>query len=98
MAGKPFYRRRFLNRRGHHAGAYLIAECGTETYRDFPELSAYLTLADCGRVITLDFSGRSARFDRREARSRLRLLCKEGRLVIMTLALLGLCARETIAR
>lgn len=57
MATKPFYRRRFLNRRGHHAGAYVIAECGTETYRDFPELVAYLTIADCSRVVTLDLGG-----------------------------------------
>src|SRR5690349_13708358 len=57
MAHKPFYRRLFLNRRGHHAGAYAIAECAVETYRGKPDLDAYLKLADCSRVVTIDLSG-----------------------------------------
>lgn len=53
-----FYRRRFLNRRGHHAGAYVIAAvhsdpAPSDTGRR--RLSAYLTIGDCGRVVTLDF-------------------------------------------
>jgi hypothetical protein len=58
MAFKPFYRRRFLNRRGHHAGAYLIAECQIETYRDgAAHVEASFTLADCSRVAVIDLCG-----------------------------------------
>lgn len=57
MAFKPFYRRRFLNRRGHHAGAYAIAECTIVTYSGRAEVSAFLTLADCSRVAVIDLSG-----------------------------------------
>lgn len=60
MTFAPFYRRRFLNRRGHHAGAYVIADVridhwprGTDT-REM--IDAALTIADCSRVATLDFS------------------------------------------
>jgi len=60
MAFKPFYRRRFLNRRGHHAGAYAIAECTIETYNDKVEIDAYVTVADCSRVVTLDFGSRTS--------------------------------------
>lgn len=56
MAVKAFYRRRFLNRRGHHAGAYVIAECRLETYRGSQEVDAALTIADCNRIAVLDFS------------------------------------------
>jgi hypothetical protein len=59
MAFKPFYRRRFLNRRGHHAGAYVIADCALEEYGDRLDIEAYVTVADCSRVVTLDFSGRT---------------------------------------
>jgi hypothetical protein len=57
MGSKPFYRRRFLNRRGHHAGAFVLAECKTATWRDQAELDASVTIADCSRVVTLDLSG-----------------------------------------
>ena len=30
MPLRPFYRRRFLNRRGFHAGAYVLAECSLD--------------------------------------------------------------------
>ena len=30
MAFRRFYRRTFLNRRGHHAGAYALADITTE--------------------------------------------------------------------
>jgi len=61
MAAKRFYRRRFLNRRGFHAGAYVIADCKIESYlhaRDGQRYSveAVLTVADCGRITSLDFS------------------------------------------
>lgn len=56
MALKAFYRRRFLNRRGHHAGAYVIADCRVESYERGREVGASLTIADCNRVAVLDFS------------------------------------------
>ncbi|MFC7490227.1 MULTISPECIES: hypothetical protein [unclassified Knoellia] len=65
-----YYRRRFLNRRGHHAGAYAIAQvdlerarthaanADTDTDADADEsasVDAQLNLADCQRMVTLDF-------------------------------------------
>lgn len=45
--GYSYYQRKFLNRPGYHAGAYVLAtvegSCG------------YLTIADGRRLITLDF-------------------------------------------
>lgn len=58
MSAPRFYRRRFLNKRGHHAGAYVIASIEFErSYRDdgHDVVDAHLTIADCGRVATLDF-------------------------------------------
>lgn len=61
MATGRFYRRRFLNLRGHHAGAYVIAE--VRLYRRSPsgiarsEVDAGLTIADCNRIASLDFNG-----------------------------------------
>lgn len=57
MGSKPFYRRRFLNRRGHHAGAFVLAECKIGTWQDRAELDAFVTIADCSRVVALDLSG-----------------------------------------
>ena len=57
MGSKPFYRRRFLNRRGHHAGAFVLAECRIETWQDQAGLDASVTIADCNRMVTLDLSG-----------------------------------------
>ena len=61
MTAKRFYRRRFLNRRGFHAGAYLLAICEVEAFR--PKcgpaqhtIAAEFTIADCGRIASLDFS------------------------------------------
>ena len=60
MTTKRFYRRRFLNKRGFHAGAYVLASCevdvfapsgGDPTYT----VDAELTVADCARITTLDF-------------------------------------------
>ena len=58
-----FYRRSFLNRRGHHAGAYVLADIvveprdpGRDTWVD-----AAFTVADCNRVATLDFSANDSR-------------------------------------
>lgn len=62
MTCARFYRRRFLNRRGHHAGAYIIADIGVERGRgpNSPEeIDASLTIADCSRIATLDFSASS---------------------------------------
>lgn len=59
MAFRRFYRRTFLNRRGHHAGAYALAdftvEPGFTADDDAKRVSARLSIADCGRVVTLDF-------------------------------------------
>ncbi|GAB3913143.1 hypothetical protein GCM10011575_21130 [Microlunatus endophyticus] len=63
MAISRFYRRRFLNRRGFHAGAYVLADCRvlTERVRDGNRryVDAELTIADCSRVVSLDLSAYS---------------------------------------
>ena len=59
MATGRFYRRRFLNRRGHHAGAYVIADvqvCRSGRGTAGSEVEADLTIADCNRIARLDFS------------------------------------------
>ncbi len=65
MPFRRFYRRRFLNLRGHHAGAYVLADVSIENVAgpgQPPErwVEAGLTIADCGRVVTLDFDIRDA--------------------------------------
>ncbi len=71
MASRRFYRRRFLNRRGHHAGAYVLADCRVVTDRrdgkTVREVDAQLTIADCSRVISLDLSA----FNEADARNAL---------------------------
>jgi hypothetical protein len=54
---RRFYRRTFLNRRGQHGGAYVLADISSERAPagDRAWLDAELTIADCGRVVTLDF-------------------------------------------
>ncbi|GMA25730.1 hypothetical protein GCM10025864_34890 [Luteimicrobium album] len=55
---EPYYFRDFLNAPGHHAGAYVLASVGVDddlAFRSGPHLDASLTVADCGRVVTLDF-------------------------------------------
>jgi hypothetical protein len=54
---RRFYRRSFLNRRGHHAGAYVIADVRVERDQRSPRrwVIADLTIADCHRVAVLDF-------------------------------------------
>jgi hypothetical protein len=54
---RRFYRRSFLNRRGHHAGAYVIADVRLERDQRSPRswVVADLTIADCNRVAVLDF-------------------------------------------
>ncbi len=65
MASIRYYRRRFLNRRGHHAGAYVLADVHLERFPSGDssaiEVCASLTVADCGRVATLDFNMPDAR-------------------------------------
>jgi hypothetical protein len=60
MTTKRFYRRRFLNRRGFHAGAYVLASCKIVTFRPRDgaaehTIGAEVTIADCRRVVTIDF-------------------------------------------
>lgn len=77
MATRRFYRRRFLNRRGHHAGAYVLADCKVSSHRDDGaikrEVDADLTISDCSRVTTLDFSSFSVA-DARNSLYKARLL------------------------
>lgn len=70
-----FYRRRFLNRRGHHGGAYVLADVTIETFGadERPFVCAHLAISDCGRVADLDFDVKDAD----EARN---ALVKVGRL------------------
>lgn len=60
---RRFYRRTFLNRRGCHAGAYVLADVFMKRSHDRQRvwLNAELTVADCGRAVTLDFDIRSKR-------------------------------------
>lgn len=64
MAFRRFYRRTFLNLRGHHAGAYVLADIDLETGfgGDSTErvVCGHLTLADCGRVTELQFDADDA--------------------------------------
>jgi hypothetical protein len=53
--------RRFLNRPGHHAGAYVYAVVGDSSSCRKPDcthewrIDIDLTIADCGRVVFFDF-------------------------------------------
>ncbi len=52
-----YYTRRFLNRRGHHAGGYILAFV-EDTSKRTPEIEwtdIAFTLADCNRQISLSF-------------------------------------------
>ncbi|MCA1704594.1 MAG: hypothetical protein LC808_15565 [Actinobacteria bacterium] len=58
--------RKFLNKPGHHAGAYLLAEVEDSRKHkkgkhDWPYVHVDLTLADCSRVVSFDFDLSSAR-------------------------------------
>ncbi len=63
MASPTFYRRQFLNRRGHHAGAFVLANIQLEIYlsngEEVRDVSAFLSIADCNRTATLDFDVRT---------------------------------------
>jgi hypothetical protein len=52
-----YYTRRFLNRRGHHAGAYVLASVEDTSRRpdDVRWTEVEFVLSDCGRQIQLDF-------------------------------------------
>jgi hypothetical protein len=59
MASLTFYRRCFLNRRGHHDGAFILADVHPESYvsdgHPALDVCAHVTIADCSRVVSLDF-------------------------------------------
>lgn len=59
MASLTFYRRYFLNRRGHHGGAFILADVHSENYvsdgHPLQDVCAFVTIADCSRVVSLDF-------------------------------------------
>jgi hypothetical protein len=78
MSTKRFYRRRFLNRRGYHVGAYVIADCQVDVFRRRDPraehfVDADVTIADCSRIVTLDFDV-SDETDARNALHKARLL------------------------
>lgn len=58
--GYRYYRREFLNRPGKHAGAYVLASIN----RSAPY--GTVTIADCDRIVRLEFDGADAS-DRRNA-------------------------------
>jgi hypothetical protein len=58
--------RKFLNKPGYHAGAYVLAEVDDSTKHKkgkhgWPYVHVDLTLADCNRVVSFDFDLSSAR-------------------------------------
>lgn len=58
--------RKFLNKPGYHAGAYVLAEVEDSTkYKKgkhgWPYVHVDLTLADCSRVVSFDFNLSSSR-------------------------------------
>lgn len=58
--------RKFLNKHGFHAGAYVLAEVEdsrkhTKGEHRWPYVHVDLTLADCSRVVSFDFDLSSAR-------------------------------------
>lgn len=58
--------RKFLNRPGYHAGAYVLAEVEDSTKHKKgkhggPYVHVDLTLADCSRVVSFDFDLSSAK-------------------------------------
>lgn len=54
---RRFYTRRFINKRGHHAGGYILAfvEDTSKRKGDDPWIDVEFTIADCGRQISLSF-------------------------------------------
>jgi len=60
MAAYRLRVRKFLNRLGYHAGAYVLAEVEDSTghrkgKHGWPYVDINLTLADCGRAVSLEF-------------------------------------------
>ena len=71
-----FYVRKFLNRRGHHAGAYVLAVVKRTEPTDDPDTVwpyVELEIADCSRRVNLEFPLRSAA-DRSNSLRKARLL------------------------
>ncbi len=60
---RGYYRRAFLNLPRHHAGAHIIAEVDLSELDDRrnPYVDASLTIADCSRVVVLDFDSEGSR-------------------------------------
>ena len=52
-----YYTRRFLNKRGHHSGGYILAfvEDTSKRTQDIDWTDTEFTVADCGRQISLSF-------------------------------------------
>jgi hypothetical protein len=74
-----YYSRRFLNLRGHHAGAHVLAIV-EQLPKDLDEdlwwsREVSLTLADCARQVTYDFPLHTAA-DRRNSLRKARLLAE----------------------
>lgn len=69
-----FYSRKFLNLRGHHGGAYVLAVV-QHTADDSPWSDIILELADCSRRVALEFPLYSAA-DRRNSVRKARLIAE----------------------
>ena len=52
-----YYTRRFLNKRGHHSGGYILAfvEDTSKRRKETDWTDTEFTVADCGRQISLSF-------------------------------------------
>jgi hypothetical protein len=72
-----FYVRKFLNRPGHHAGAYVLAVVESALPTDDPDryLEIDLEIADCSRRVNLEFPPWNAR-DRANSVRKARLLAE----------------------
>jgi hypothetical protein len=72
-----YYRRSFLNRPGHHAGAYVIADVTLQRGTSGGlTVDGDLTIADCARVTSLDFyvASDASAAERRNALHKARVL------------------------
>ena len=70
-----FFVRKFLNRAGHHGGAYVLAIVTKTKESDEHDGYANLELADCSRRVSFDFPMWSAR-DRENSVRKARILAE----------------------
>jgi hypothetical protein len=72
-----FYIRRFLNRPGHHGGAYVLASVEDTTKHKLEDGDAWaeFELSDCSRRVSLEFP-MSTKGERRNSLRKARLVAK----------------------